>query len=222
MWGEDFVTKRRIPGNGKEWVGMGVAGAGITLLGVGLMQLMPAVVPSPTPTATVVPHVNGVRRASPPAAHQHVTAVVPNQEGLLPILYGSTAALAQQGQAAGVALFVPKDGVPGTNFEESYRSSSTVDILYNNMTLIEAHHPLTSVYRPLSSVGVSLANGTSATWEWIPGGGGPAYRLMFQVGSTYIRLQLSQYAASGPERTAAAVANSFEKVSANFGSQTLG
>lgn len=177
----------------KRWMGIvaGSVGGLAILAGIyGFVNfLLPPVVPAPAP-AVASPPLEKARQATP-AASSSPTVKSQGPFGFEPIQYALLqTVIVNQAHALHISLIAPKSSYPGTTLEESYVSHSILNIQYNNMIVMESARPIVSIYKPISTVAIRLNNGIVGQWEWIPGGGGPPYRLLFQQNGTYVRIQL--------------------------------
>lgn len=187
-------------------LGLGISATVMFMIGV--ERLLPAVVPPPV--AVVALHKHPVRKSLPHESSPTVTSPKPNSAGLVPISYGlSLTQILKRGKVLGLRVWLARSGVPPATFQESYREGPQLDLLYSNMIVIESKHVLQSTYRPASAIGAILSNGVQAEWEWIPGVGGPSHRLLFKLGSTYIRLELEPTPSKNALHTAVSIASGF-------------
>lgn len=196
----------------KRNIGLGLGAiavvAGIFLL---MFQLLPPIVPAHG--VVVASRAPERRRRATTTLHQHTAK--PGTAGFESVNYSFLGAhLDQESHKLHITVYVPIKAFPNTVLQESYVSGTTLTLQYNNMIIMESPDPIASYYRPDSTQSTLLESGVSAEWEWIPGEGGPAHRLLFEMGSTYIRLQLSSPQVQDTMANAIHVADEFHALGA--------
>ncbi|MCY0879715.1 MAG: hypothetical protein OWU84_12345 [Firmicutes bacterium] len=187
---------------------------GLSLL-LGLtVWLMPPIIPAPdTVSASPLPHASRhaaqARAVSPVGA---TTAPV-SSSTFLPVDYEPfLGSLRSEARALGITLVLPQSSYAGTALEENYVSGQVLVLVFNNMLVMESKEPMVSYYLPASTLSVSLAAGGTGTWEWIPGEGGPPYRLNFALDGTYVQIRLFSPPLADTVATAVRIANAFTPV----------
>lgn len=160
---------------------------------VGLFQILPPLSPpAPAPAPAARTERRPRQRSNAKGASAPSREVSDGPFGFDRIAYaGFSSTLLRQGRTLGVKIVVPRFGPPGTTMTESYiGSGSQLSLIYTDMLIVESPDPIVPFYQPSATTAAQISNGEPATWEWVPGEGGPAYRLLFREGSTYVRLQV--------------------------------
>ncbi|MCY0898904.1 MAG: hypothetical protein OWU33_08210 [Firmicutes bacterium] len=196
------------------WGTVGLA----TLLGL-VVWLMPPIVPAPnTVSASPLPpaphHLAKPSQTSPPPGSRALSSA----NAFAAIDYQPfLSSLQSEAKSLGLTLVLPRSSYAGTSLEENYISGQVLTLVFNNMLVMESKTPLISYYRPLSTAAASLSSGATATWEWIPGEGGPPYRLNFLLDGTYVEMRLFSPPLIDTLSTAVRIANQFQPLGANGG-----
>lgn len=170
-----------------------VAATGLTWLGL-LPRVVPAVVEAKNPSPAVSPRPTPEKSSSsgtiisgPPYAIQYS----PND--LLQ--------LHQLSQDVHWQPWLPTKSPSLLSYVEAYIASGVLCVIIGPYLVEEANHPLPARQGPTSVTPITLSNGDSGSWWWVPGEGGSFYRLNVKIGSIYVRIsgsnslpQLSQLA----------------------------
>lgn len=184
---------------------------GIGMLGLiftGISSLLPSAAPQPAPAVASV-------QSTSPTQSAAVTKPQPEAMagGLTPINYTLfTSTLTQLAHQLHMVALLPKTGYAGTLLGDTYIDNGILNMEYNNMIIMESPSPIESTYQPSSVTPVGLANGVAAQWDFIPGGGGPSYRLLFEEEGTYIRLQLYSPQVNNSLSSTETIANTFQSL----------
>ncbi|MCY0881831.1 MAG: hypothetical protein OWS74_07530 [Firmicutes bacterium] len=104
--------------------------------------------------------------------------------------------IASMAQKMELSVYLPHSGIAST-LQLAYSQNGLLNLQYNNMLIIESNNPVPLPYAPTSTRTVQLSGGIQAQWLFTPPVGGPQYRLDFQKGSTYFRIQLFPLYTSG-------------------------
>lgn len=190
--------------------GLGILGIAAAIFGfMGVSKLLPSPHPLPGPT----PVVAVVKAHRAPTRHSTQSSAIPAPNAMEPINYNLfMSILVSAGHSLHMTVLVPQSSYTGTTLEEAYADDDILNLQYNNMIVMESPDPIASTYRPTGETAVTLGNGATAEWEFIPGGGGPTHRLEFEVSGTYIRLQLYHPQVNNSLSSTEEVANTFSSV----------
>ncbi len=166
-------------------IGLGlIVGAGLALAVIGLGWLPPVSNPfgqDPHTVAAPAP-VRVPRRRAPTPRH--------SQGPPWPVAYSANGLgeLRACARRLGWKPWMPTQSAAPATFEEAYTTSGVLCAVVGPYFVEEALRPIPSREGPTAVTRVTLSNGQSGTWWWVPGEGGGYYRLNLQVGSRYIRL----------------------------------
>lgn len=175
---------------GVMWTGIGILGA-LAIYEVATI-ILPPVLPA-VRTAQVIanPRIRPQRKNIKVSSSSSPTPQA-GPDGLAEVSYTmqQRQAIATSANTLGFRALLPKWAYPGTTLLESYVEGQDLDLEFSNMMAVEAKTPIASDYPAGSSVNVTLSNGVPAQWLLVYGVGGPGYRLLFEEGGTYVRLEM--------------------------------
>jgi len=162
-------------------VGLGsVVAIGLTSLGVLPRVIPPAVAEAKGPSRQVV---------SKPAPSRIRVAAVSGPPYPVAYTANDLLQLHQLSQSLHWQPWLPTQTKVPASYIEAYVSQGALSVLIGPYLIEESNRPLPVREGPTSVTPVSLPNGDSGTWWWVPGEGGSYYRLNLQLGSMYVWLE---------------------------------